>query len=451
VKTPDRYEPEINATYAEMAQHYGTAVVPARPRKPKDKAIVEGAVLIAQRWILACLRNRRFFSLEELNAAIWELLEKLNKRPFQKLEGCRRSAFEKLDRPALRPLPPRRYEIGEWKLGVGVNLDYHAEYDHRFYSAPCELISSKVDVRASATVIELWRDRMRITSHERSYGPKGTAVTKPEHRPRAHREWGEWPAERIVSWARTSGPRTGEVAAAILAGGPHAESGRRACLGLVRLGERCGSERLEAACGRALAINNPTYKSVNAILKNGLEKVGLAEEVEPQRVAHENIRGGDYFDREETNQANEEIEARYLEEERLSIMNEPRTEVSRDSARSGRVEERHEASGQVVASADRIPAWAPLSALIGRLHALWARPLPSERTEPQSANERGGNESHPEERGELSCVSQIECLTEDKSGDVGEWSRGGYVMCDEMTCEHDAGWVTVPEPRRGEA
>ena len=127
VSKPDRYEPEINATYAEMAQHYGTAVVPARPRKPKDKAKVEGGVLIAQRWILACLRNRRFFSLEELNAAIWELLEKLNTRPFQKLEGCRRSAFEKLDRPAMRPLPARRYELGEWKLGVGVNIDYHVD------------------------------------------------------------------------------------------------------------------------------------------------------------------------------------------------------------------------------------------------------------------------------------------------------------------------------------
>jgi hypothetical protein len=130
-----------------MAQRYGTAIVPARPRKPKDKAKVEGGVLIAQRWILACLRNRRFFTLEELNAAIGELLEKLNTRPFQKLEGCRRSAFEKLDRPAMGPLPVHRYEIGAWKLGVGVNVDHHFEYDHRHYSVPSELIGAKVVAR----------------------------------------------------------------------------------------------------------------------------------------------------------------------------------------------------------------------------------------------------------------------------------------------------------------
>jgi transposase len=151
VSRPHRYEPEINATYAELAQHYGTAVVPARPRKPKDKAVVEGGVLIAQRWILACLRNRRFFGLDELNAAIGELLERLNARPFQKLEGCRRSAFQTIDLPAMRPLPSRRYELGEWKLGVGVNVDYHVEYDHRHYSVPSELITAKVDVRATAT------------------------------------------------------------------------------------------------------------------------------------------------------------------------------------------------------------------------------------------------------------------------------------------------------------
>ncbi len=324
VSKPDRSEPEINATYAEMAQHYGTAVVPARPRKPKDKAKVEGGVLIAQRWILACLRNRRFFSLEELNAAIWELLEKLNTRPFQKLEGCRRSAFEKLDRPALRPLPAQRYEMGEWKLGVGVNIDYHFTYDDRHYSVPCELINAKVDVRATATVIEVWRDRQRLTSHERSYEAKGTAVTKPEHRPQSHRAWGEWPPERLVGWAATKGAKTGEVAAAILERGPHPESGRRACLGLMRMGEKYGDERLEAACARALAIGNPKLRSVEAILKSGLEKVALAEEVEAKPVVHENIRGGGYFDREEAMSMveEEEIEARYLDEERQSIIHE---------------------------------------------------------------------------------------------------------------------------------
>jgi len=451
VKTPDRYEPEINATYTEMAQHYGTAVVPARPRKPRDKAKVEGCVLIAQRWILACLRHRRFFSLEELNAAIWELLEKLNTRPFKKLEGCRRSAFEQLDRPAMRPLPARRYEIGAWKLAVGVNLDHHLEYDHRFYSVPYELINAKVDVRASATMIEVWRDNRRITSHERSYGPKGTAVTKPEHRPRAHREWGEWPPERLVAWAQTRGPRTGEVAAAILARGPHAESGRRACLGLVRLGERHGSERLEAACGRALAIGNPTYKSVHAILKNGLEKAGLVEEVEPERVMHENIRGGDYFDREEGKLAthHDEIEARYLDEERLSIMNEPRERTPRWAPGSGRMDERPEASNQVIVSAPRFAAMGLLPALLGRLQGMWAKPRPMVRIGRQTIVCRGGDDSQFVDDS-LSCARQSECVIDDESTHVEAESRGRDRMVGETICASDDGWVPAAMPRRGE-
>jgi transposase len=392
VSGPHRYEPEINATYAEMAQHYSTAIVPARPRKPKDKAKVEGGVLIAQRWILACLRNRQFFNLEELNAAIWELLEKLNTRPFQKLEGCRRSAFEKLDRPAMKPLPARRYELGAWKLNVGVNVDHHLEYDHRHYSAPHELIGAKVDVRATATIVEVWHGGVRVTSHERSHGPKGTAVTKPEHRPRAHREWGDWPPERLVGWAQTKGAKTGEVAGAILGHGPHPESGRRACLGLFRLGESYGSERLEAACGHALAIHNPTYKSVAAILKTGLDKVALAKQPEVKLVFHENIRGGDYFDRGEveTASSSDVIEARYLAEERLSIMNEPK------------VEDRRQAPCLVAASAT-VPALAAatppaafmtLPALLEQLQALRTRPTTSTR----EATERGCNQVEEHEK-----------------------------------------------------
>jgi len=337
VSKSDRYEPEINATYAEMAQHYGTAIVPARPRKPKDKAKVENGVLIAQRWILACLRHRRFFSLEELNAAIWELLLRLNQKPFQKLEGCRRSAFETLDRPAMKPLPARRYELGEWKLGVGINVDHHFTYDHRYYSVPCELVREKVDVRATATVVEVWRGGARVTSHERSYGPKGTAVTKPEHRPRSHREWGDWPPERLVGWAHKTGPKTAEVATAILERGPHPESGRRSCLSLLRMGRQYGSDRLEAACARALAIGNPTRKSVEAILKSGLDKVAVIEEQAATILVHDNIRGGDYFDRREeveTASSSDEIEAHYLEQERLAIIHEPHVEGHREPRQS---------------------------------------------------------------------------------------------------------------------
>jgi transposase len=389
VTKSDRYEPDINATYAEMAQHYSTAIVPARPRKPRDKAKVEGGVLIAQRWILACLRNRSFFSLEELNAALWELLEKLNHRPFKKLEGCRRSAFESIDLPAMMALPPRRYEVGRWKLGVGVNIDYHLEYEHRYYSVPCELANEKVDVRATAQVVEVWRNTVRITSHERSYGPKGTAVTKPEHRPRAHREMGSWPPERLIAWAGKTGPGAAGVVGAILARGPHPESGQRACLGLLRMGDRYGSERLEAACVRATAIGNPTYKSVKAILKSGLDKVAPPSVVEAPAIDHENIRGGDYFDRGETaSPSSDEIEARYLEEERSAIMNP--FEGDPIQAPSGREEPQTDAPRHAVQRAADLGAPAPpvgalpaLPALLGGLKTLWSRPRAPEHGERQ--------------------------------------------------------------------
>jgi transposase len=458
VSRPDRCEPEINATYAELGAHYGTAIVPARPRKPRDKAKVEGAVLIAQRWIVACLRNRRFFSLEDLNAAIWELLERLNTRPFQKLEGCRRSAFEKLDRPALRRLPSQRYAMGAWKLGVGVNLDYHFEYEHRHYSVPCELIGAKVDVRATANVIEVWRDNRRVTSHERSHGPPGTAVTKPEHRPRAHREWGEWPPERLVSWAQTKGPKTGEVAAAILARGPHPESGRRACLKLVRMGERHGEERLEAACGRAVAIGNPTVRSVEAILKNGLEKVTIAEEVETKPVVHENIRGGDYFDREEVTSSSEDegIEARYLEEERQSIIHEPRADASReDTHRRRAVEARRDGVAHGVTSATLpLPTAEPLSALIGPAQALLSRPLPVGQSGNWRTDDRGGGgPQHDEETGS-SCRSQSVCDVvlgnDDRALHLGEDVSSQQSEYAEMTCKVDERWSAPCGPHRGE-
>ena len=428
VKTPHRYEPEINATFAEMARHYATAVVPARPRKPKDKAKVEGGVLVAQRWILASLRNRRFFSLEELNAAIRELLERLNTKPFQKLEGCRRSVFDKLDRPVMTALPTRRYEIGEWKLNVGVNIDYHVEYDHRFYSVPCALMTSRVDVRATATVIELWQCGVRVTSHERSHGPKGTAVTDPAHRPRAHREWGNWPPERLVGWAETMGPKTGEVVAAILTRRTHPESGRRACLGLMRLAEKYSRERLEAASGRAMAIKSPTYKSVEAILKTGFDKLALNEEVEARTVTHENIRGGTYFDRREveTVKSAEEIEAEYLAKERSAIQND-------SSAGSSRPEPRRESGEALGAEVRTAVEPAPprvvretLPALLGRLQVLWTRP----REVP------GGEEFQPCRDMGSSCASPNGCGAKDSSE--------GEKMSGVRRCASDGTWAQPP-------
>jgi transposase len=414
VKKPDWYEPEINATYAEMAGHYSTAVIPARPGKPRDKAKVEGGVLVAQRWILACLRNRRFFSLEELNAAIWELLERLNTKAYQKLEGCRRSAFERLDRPAMKALPARRYELGAWKLGVGVNIDYHFEYDDRHYSVPCELIGQKVDVRATAQVVEVWHLRVRITSHERSYGPKGTAVTKREHRPRAHRELGDWPPERLVAWAGKTGPATAAVAQAILSRGPHPESGRRSCLALVRMGDRYGQGRLEAACARALRIGNPTRKSVEAILKSGLDKVEAPSEVEAKRVIHENIRGGEYFDRNEAMALEEQkIEAHYLEEERTAIMNESSAPGGAERSTGDPQAKRVDMSSRSAHGyspkglAENTPSATPLPALIERLKILWTGSAAAKVCAPRTAGRESASRA---ERGDTpQCASPSEC------------------------------------------
>ena len=233
VSRPSRYEPEINATFAELAAHYDTVVIPARPGKPRDKAKVETAVLIAQRWILARLRNVVFFSLEDLNAAIAELLEELNTRPFRKLEGCRRSQYLALDRPALKPLPPRRFEPAEWKRAKA-NIDYHVEFDHRYYSVPHGLAQQEVMVRATASTVELLHGGRRVASHGRRYGPKGLAITDPAHRPKSHRDYGNWPPSRLLSWAESVGPSVKAVVASILVERPHPEMGFRSCLALMR-------------------------------------------------------------------------------------------------------------------------------------------------------------------------------------------------------------------------
>jgi len=301
VSGPDRYDPEINPAYLEMARHYGVAVIPARPRKPKDKAKVEVGVLIAQRWILARLRHRTFFNLAELNRAIAEQLEELNARPFQRLEGCRRSAFESIDRPAMRPLPAHRFERGEWKKAK-VNVDYHVAFEHRFYSVPCALIGENVEIRATRSTVEVFHRGQRVASHARSTKPKGTYVTHREHMPKKHREYGAWPPERMRSWGESIGPNVGKVVDAILGRYRNPEFGYRAVQALTRDAGRVGASRFDAACARALAIAGPagpTRKSVLAILTRGLEHKPLLAEDEPTDfVRHEHIRGGDYFDKE---------------------------------------------------------------------------------------------------------------------------------------------------------
>ncbi|HET9933373.1 MAG TPA: IS21 family transposase [Polyangiaceae bacterium] len=304
VSGPDRYDPDINGTYLEMAKHYGVAVVPARPGKPRDKAKVESAVLVAQRWILARLRNRSFFSLDDLNRAISELVSELNERPFQKLDGSRKTAFESLDRPALRALPASRYELGVWTRAK-VHIDYHVAFDHRFYSVPVALVGVRVEVRATRSVVEIFSRGVRVASHPRSYAPKGTAVTNDEHRPHAHREYGKWPPARLVAWASTLGPNIALVVERMLGRHSRPELAYRPVLGVIRLGDRYGTARLERACERALTashLDGARYRYIESILRLGLEGAPL-EPKEPAQTlptAHENIRGGDYYETEDT-------------------------------------------------------------------------------------------------------------------------------------------------------
>ena len=302
VKGPDRYEPDINATYLEMAQHYGVTVIPARPRRPKDKAKVETAVLIVQRWILAKLRHRTFFAIDELNQAIWELLDELNARPFQKLEGCRASAFEVLDRPAMRALPAVRYELAERRT-ARVNIDYHVVYEGCYYSVPHRLVHETVEIRATETTLEVFHQGERVAMHRRSYGPRGNAVTDPAHRPANHRDQA-WPPERLVAWGAKYGPAVATVIEQMLKRYVNPEQGYRACLGMMRTAEKYGAARMNAACERALSVGmvgGPQRRAIEAILTRGLDQQTAPSAPERRGpLQHENVRGADYYDRKET-------------------------------------------------------------------------------------------------------------------------------------------------------
>ncbi len=295
VKKPCRYEPDLNPTYQDLATHYATAVIPARVRRPKDKAKVEVGVQVVERWILACLRHRKFFSLSELNEAIRELLERLNNRPFKKLPGTRRSQFEALDRPALKPLPTQPFEYAEW-LKVRVGPDYHVEVDEHFYSVPYQLVRQELEARVMAQTIECLHRGKRVACHVRSF-VRGGSTTLPEHRPREHRHYAEWTPQKLVEWSRETGPATAEVVAEILISRPHPHQGFYSCLGLHKLARRYGPDRLEAACRRALAIRGLSYKSLRSILENGLDRQALPAAAEPAAVPldHANVRGADYY------------------------------------------------------------------------------------------------------------------------------------------------------------
>ena len=302
VTKPHRYEPVINRTFEELATHCGAVVIPARPYKPRDKAKVETAVLVAERWILACLRHRTFFSLAEVNLAIAELLEKLNNKHFQKMDGSRRSLYEELERPVLRPLPAHRYEYADWSKHK-VNINYHVEVENHYYSVPHQLIHRELEVRLTARVVEFLLRGLRVACHARSH-VRGGYTTLAEHMPSSHRRHAEWTPDRIQRWAAETGPKTAELTAKIMAAWPHPEQGFLRCLGIMRLGKTHGASRLEAAAARALAINALSYKSIASILDKGLEQQRLPARFQqqllddpsiPTNLSHANVRGAQYY------------------------------------------------------------------------------------------------------------------------------------------------------------
>lgn len=289
-----RYEPGVQRTYEEMAIHYGTTVLPARPRKPQDKPKVEVAVQVAERWILARLRNETFFSLSSLNARIKELLAELNERVMRTYGKSRKQLFEEIDRPALRPLPTDRFVYADWSR-ARVNIDYHVQCEHHYYSVPHRLVHEEVEVRMSAFTVEIYFRSQRVASHRRSY-ERGRHTTDPSHMPIAHQKHLEWTPSRLVRWGKKIGHHTGQLVEAILAERPHPEQGYRSCLGILRLARQYGADRLEAACKRALAIRSRSYRDVSSILKNGLDRVPFIVPAQSgPRVVHENIRGSKYY------------------------------------------------------------------------------------------------------------------------------------------------------------
>jgi len=290
------YDPDVNIAYADLARHFGVAVVPARVRRPKDKSKVEVAVQVVERDVLAPLRKQTFFGIDELNEAMLPLIDAINDRVMRAYDASRRTLFESIDRPAMRELPAERYEYAEWTR-ARVAPDYHVTVDKHHYSVPFRLIGRQLDVRQTARTIELFDRGERVAAHARSFA-RGSHTTLAAHMPSAHRRHAEWTPERIERWAAgEAGDHAARVVRQIMADMPHPEQGFRAALGVIRLGKRYGSERLERACQRALAVGAVRFRSIENILKSGLDQQPL--EADSARVIamprHPNIRGGSYF------------------------------------------------------------------------------------------------------------------------------------------------------------
>jgi transposase len=271
VTKADWYSPVINKTYHELAEYYGTAVVPAGVRKPREKALVERTVGMLSTWIAAALRNRQFFSIAELNQAVKQKLQEFNKKPFQKKPGCRESAFVE-ERPFLIPLPGKPFELSTWKLAT-VQLNYHVYADKMYYSVPYEYIKHKVEVRLTRGMAEVFYQGARIASHRRLFGRPGQYSTVMEHMPEKHRQYSQWNAERFVKWAADIGPSTEQTVKAVIASRKVEEQSYKTCIALLKLSDSYSVMRLEAACKKALCYSAvPSFRSIRTILKTGSDR-----------------------------------------------------------------------------------------------------------------------------------------------------------------------------------
>ncbi len=293
VVRPCRYEPLLHRSYQEMAEHYGTVIIPARAKKPRDKAKVEVGVQIAERQILAVLRDQRFFNLRELNAAVAPLLAKLNQQPFAKLEGSRHSWFESLEKGQLLPLPRAPFVLATWSKAK-VNIDYHAVVEEHYYSAPYQLIHQRVDVRLTDQSVEFFIEGKRVAAHLRS-ALRGRFTTVEAHRPKSHQKHLEWTPSRILEWVKTIGPDCARLVEKIMIERPHPEQGFRSALGIIRLDKAVGHDRLEAAARRALHFGTHSYHSLKSILQNHLEAQPLEQPLPLPSPTHDNLRGGPYY------------------------------------------------------------------------------------------------------------------------------------------------------------
>lgn len=309
VTTPCRYEPELNLSYERFAEHYGTTLLPARVRKPKDKAKVEGGVRLAQRWLLGRLRNRVFFSLAELNEAAHELLLAFNAKVMKGYGQSRQELFEEIDKPNALPLPDSPYEMGIWKRPVRLGIDYHLEIDSNFYSAPYTLRGRILAAKISEHLVEIFLGGDRVASHRRLVGKRRHSTQK-EHMPESHQQYVEWNSERVVSWAEKIGPSAHALAQAMLLSRRHPQQAYRSILGITRLEKNYGKERLESACALAMRYNLLSYKAVADILKNGREKGPTGEKAPSRQPAppHENIRGPGYYQSRPNEGENDDID-----------------------------------------------------------------------------------------------------------------------------------------------